>query len=99
MSPDINRDFDSLVWSVDGLIAAVTFGNKLGYAYDFQKHVSVWAPARKPSQDPDTKFNEWLTDQDVAIRSALSAHGGQGKVISAQVRREVGWWESRQFVK
>lgn len=93
-------DFDTLVWSADGAVAALTMSNQLHYAYDFQNHKVLRATGTSAtSGNMTTIFSPTPSETDAYLQSVLKAHGGAGQVIYDMPRRELGFWASRPFLR
>ena len=93
-------DFDSLIWSADGAVVALTISNQLQHAYSFSSHKVLRATGTSAtSGNMTTIFSPTPSETDAYLQSVLKAHGGAGQVIDDMPRRELGFWASRPFLR
>ena len=92
-------DFDRMEWSRDGTIVAVATNSLLAYAYDFNSHLVINAPARLTTVDPHTSAVVYATpaEQDKFIQQALERHGGKGAAAKVSSRRELSRRQSARY--
>jgi hypothetical protein len=92
-------DFESIIWSADGAVVALTMSNLLHSAYSFQSHKALRATGKSTTSGSMTMvFSPTPAETDAYLQTVLAAHGGTGHVVNGISRNELGWWKSRPYL-